>query len=321
MTLATEALAALRDGNPHDRKPLRLKLESGLSIEAPSARYLAEAFALPFLRETRDVFRSGAVLLVRPSGVSATPELLAPPDLTQELHTALLALPELSLAEAGRPYRDLRLFVSEAERASVDTYLRGVVAAVRTLAPKWSPPKAGAVRGPAKTPAEAKAAQRERERGEAKAAAEAWLLHYLENDAKPGARILASDLYEIAESDAFSTPTFKALREPGPRQFYAVADEILGARRYSHGARFYIVLDPSTRQGITVNLADAVIERVVSKLADEMAEEFGNDVRADIVARLRSGDRLGALTLQRDRLTATGTDGAVLDLAAHRARR
>lgn len=62
-------------------------------------------------------------------------------------------------------------------------------------------------------------------------------------------------------------------------------------------------------------LADVVLDRVVTHIADE--------VRTEIRERLRSGDRLGALTLQRDAhdLASTGTDGAVIDLAAARGAR
>jgi hypothetical protein len=326
MTSPTEALAALRDGNPRDRKPLRLKLESGLSIEAPGARYLAEVFALPLLDEVRDVYRSGAVILARPSGSDAVPDLLTQQDLTQELRTALLALPERSRAEAGRPYRDLRLFVSEAERATVDTYLRDVVAAVRSLAPKWSPPKARPVRGPAKTPTEIKAAQRERKRAAEAASAREWLESYLANDEEPptpGARIGAPALYELAAEaiedyvdGGMELEDGTPYRVPGPRQFYAVADEVLGARRYSHGERFYVVPEPETAEEqdpMHQSLADAVFDRVVEKIAASVEDE--------IRERLRSGDRLGALLLQRNHHCATGTDGAAIDLAAVRANR
>jgi hypothetical protein len=181
------------------------------------------------------------MLVTRPIGASAAPEFLPPPEVTRELHAALLALPELALAEAGRPYRDLRLFVSEATAASVDTYLRDLVAAVRRLAPKWSPPKAATPRGPAKTPTEIKTAQRERERAAARMTSGVWLRYYLASHAEPGARVVAADLFALAEAASFDTPDATAGQFPGPRQFYAVADEILGARRYSHGSRFYII--------------------------------------------------------------------------------
>lgn len=311
-----DALAALRDGNARDPKPLRLKLDSGLSIDAPGARYLADVYFLPLLCRDRDVFRSGAAILARPTGSDAAPKPLNQQDLADELHAALLALPERSSAEAGRPYRDLRLFVAEAEPASVAAYVRDVVIGVRALAPVFRAPKARRERGPAKSAAELKAAQRERQRAQAKAAAEAWLLDYLKNDAEPGARVLASDLYEIAESDNFSTAHFQASHEPGPRQFYAVADEVLGDRRYSHGKRFYVIPDPATNKEedpMPASLADAVFDSVVEKITA--------NVEAEIMERLRSGDRLGALLLQRDRHGATGTDGGVVDLAAVRVSR
>lgn len=311
-----DALAALRDGNARDAKPLRLKLDTGLSIDAPGARYLAEVFFLPLLSRSREVFRSGAAILARPSGSDAAPKPINQQDLAEELRGALLALPERSSAEAGRPYRDLRLFVAEAEPASVAAYVRDVVVGVRALAPTYRAPKARRERGPAKSTAELKAAQRERQRAQAKAAAEAWLLDYLANDAEPGARVMASDLYEIAESDNFSTADFQASHEPGPRQFYAVADEILGTRRYSHGQRFYVIPEPATNKEEDLMpdlLADAVFDRVVEKIAAS--------VEAEILDRLRSGDRIGALLLQRDRHGATGTDGGIVDFEAARARR
>jgi hypothetical protein len=344
----SDALAALRDGRLYkrrDEKAVTFKLDAdglGVSIELPGPRIMAETFALPWLRDRFDVYRSGVALLVRAKGSDAEPTPLNQVVLAADLRAALGALPD---RPAGRPYEDSRRAASLGA-AQMDAYLAAVVVLVRRLASEWKPrtDRPMTVAAPALTAAERKAAQRKRDH-DAEEASARWFVELLldpENvDAPaPGTRIAAADLHaqavasleglaeervqdgddwpETAEEYGYPLDP----RAPRQRVFYPIADDLLGRRkRGAHGSALaYTILDPSTRQEITMNLADAVIERVVSKLADEMAEEFGNDVRSDIVARLRSGDRLGALALQRDCLAATATDGAVLDLAGHRAR-
>lgn len=333
----SDNLAALRDGRFYrrpDERPVTFKLDadgSGVSIELPGPRIMAETFALPWLRERFDVYRSGSALLVRPKGADDEPAPLNQLALAVDLRAVLAALPDLPTA--GRPFEDSRK-AAESGGARMDAYLASVVVLVRRIASVWKAPAAVVDVAPALTPAARKAAQRDRDRAAETASAREWLEGYLAADNEPpapGDRVNAAELYDDAAEVIGDYVEYGETREDGgtyrvPRRrvFFAVADELFGAsrKRGAQGSALaYTILDPSTRQEITMNLADAVIERAVEKLADEMVDEFGDGVRSEIVARLRSGDRSGALNLQRAHLAATGTDGAVLDLAAHRARR
>lgn len=337
MPIHSANLAALRDGRFYkrrDEQPVKFKLDadgSGVSIELPGPRIMAEKFVLPWLRERFDVYRSGAALLVRPKGADAEPAPLNQLALAADLRAALAALPDLPTA--GRPYEDSRK-AAEGGTAKMDAYLATVVVVVRRIASVWKAPAAVVDAAPALTVAERKAAQRERERATEEASAREWLEGYLDSPDEPptpGDRVNAAELYDSAVEvigdyveDGETRDDGGTYRVPRRRVFFAVADELFGAsrKRGAHGsALVYTILDPATRQETTMNLADAVIERVIEKLADEMVDKFGDGVRSEIVARLRSGDRSGALNLQRAHLAATGTDGAVFDLAAHRARR
>ncbi len=69
------------------------------------------------------------------------------------------------------------------------------------------------------------------------------------------------------------------------------------------------------------NIAERVVERVIDHYAAEVIAEHGDDVRGAIRDLMAAGRPAAALTLQREHLAATGTDGAVIDLAEARARR
>lgn len=326
MTTPTEALAALRDGDRHDPKPFRLKLDTGLSIEAPSPKRLAEVFVLPLLRAKRDVFRDGKALKARPKGSDAEPTALDLGEFAAKLRRKLAALPELGTADAGRPYGDVRLFVSEGNADRVEDYLAAVVRAAVTQSPRWRPPAPKTERAPARSRAVRLAAQREREKAVEEAVARDWLTGYLtgwdgdEEAPAPGDRVGAVELYAAAEDyveefiDAeieFDDGT--PYRVPRKSVFYRIADELLGERERASGGYFYTIPAPETdteEEPMSPEETDLILDRVVDRLADRF--------EADIRERLRSGDKLGALLLQRDRLASTGTDGVVVDLYTRR---
>lgn len=252
----TDALAALRDGRRYtrrDEQPRKLKLDSGLSLEFPGPRLLATTLVLPWLRERYDVYRLGGAILTRPSGTLDEPTGLNRRTAAEDLRAVIAALP--SRTDAGRPYRDLRLFVAHGTPDSVAAYLGEALAAVRLLAAEWRPPRPIVDRAPGLSPVERMAAKRERDRTAEVASARWWLELTLDDpdeDLATGARVTAAVLYELAadtladmiddaelldDDDPASVP-----RVPGPRVFYSVTDEVLGARRRgTNGAQTYTI--------------------------------------------------------------------------------
>lgn len=243
------ALAALHDGRYYSAKaerPVKLKTASGVSLEVPGPRLLASVYALPWLRARSSAYRSGSAILTRPAGSGEEPRPIHQGDLAKELLAALQSLPETP--HAGRPYRDLRIFFVEASEAAQGAYLAATVDHLRRLLPVYRPSAEKAPRAPAKSAAERKADQRERDRADEEASAREWLTAYLE-DAEPGERVSAQELYEDAVDVIGDYIEDDEPREDGgtyrlPRQrvFFNVADEILGARRRTNGsARFYMI--------------------------------------------------------------------------------
>ncbi|PPF29995.1 hypothetical protein C5C18_07300 [Rathayibacter tritici] len=62
-----------------------------------------------------------------------------------------------------------------------------------------------------------------------------------------------------------------------------------------------------------MDIATAVLDRVVARLADEVLEEHGGDFRAAISSLMERGERAAALTLQ-----ASAVGAPVIDLASRR---
>ncbi|WP_324649871.1 hypothetical protein [Georgenia sp. H159] len=336
-----DKLAALRDGGRlrhtthRDERPFRRKLDSdgsGRSIEAPGTRTLARVFVLPWLTDTgREPFRarSSVALLTRPTGSSEEPTAANVLTLADELREVLAALPERP--DAGRPYNDVRFLVTVADRRTAEEYTRAAIQHARRLAPHWSSPRPEkpVPSGPTLTDAERVRAYRARIRREGETSArrfiQAALARGRDDDHDPedlvlrrGARIAAAELWATAESeflfiDGDVEDDGHVWRLPGRTTFYAVADEMLGARRRVNGTRVYVIpeLPAEPEEADPMDTATAMLfDRTAEILADRHEERL---------ARLRSGDYAGALTLQRE--AATGTDGGVVDLAAVRARR
>lgn len=244
------ALTALRDGRFYPKKadrPRTLKTDSGVSLEIPGPGLLAEIYALPWLRSRATAYRSGSAILTRPLESDEEPRTIHQGRLSEELLGALQRLPQAP--SAGRPYKDLRLFLTEASAAAVSAYLVETVAHLRRLLPAYSPRAEKAPRAPAKSAAERSAEHRARQRADEDASAREWLTAYLE-DATPGERVVAEKLFQDCAEITELYVDGEEEREDGgsyrvPRQrvFYAVADELLGPRRRgAHGsARVYVI--------------------------------------------------------------------------------
>ncbi|MGI5138475.1 hypothetical protein ACQEXA_28190 [Streptomyces sp. CA-106110] len=293
MAHAVAALAALRDGgratNVATRRPVRMKLDAGtydgLSVELPGPDVLAEVWAAPFLSASHNVFSSGAALLTRPAGSDATPSPAPVAAMVAVLRDGLAALPDRS--DAGRPYTDLRLFVTVADPANVSGYLVDVVRRVRMAAPKWSPPKAD--RLPAKAAAERAADSRASRKAREDESSRTWLRSLYDEDAEldigPGDRVPATELYAHAsggigswvewyeddpedwaeEAEAEGLPTRP--RIPSTHTFYSAADDVLGPRRRVQGIRTYTIPEEPLNLSET---SRAILERAAEMVADEL---------------------------------------------------
>lgn len=251
------ALAALRDGRLYSHaaeKPVKLKTESGVSLEIPGPRLLAQTYALPWLLARVEAYRVGSVILTRPLGSAQKPTRIHQGELSESLLEALETLPEDNTA--GRPYRDLRLFLTEATPGRRAAYLAETIAHLRRLLQLWRPIKERAPRGPGKTAVEHLAAHRERVKADELVSAREWLENYLgdpEGRPAPGSRVVAHELHQECSETIATFIDGDEEREDGgsyriPRQriFYAVADEILGPRRRGANGSARVYLIPST---------------------------------------------------------------------------
>lgn len=354
-----DALAGLRDGARWQcalvDRPRRYRLDDdgcGLTVEIPGPRVLARTYVAETLRVEVDLFRAGGAFLERPRGTEEPPLAVPLAEVRDRLLEALQTLPERP--DAGRPYRDLVLFVRAGRPDTVSAYLDDVLRSLRSALPVWRAKAAPAPRGPAQTAGERKAAQRARDRVAEEATA-AWALRRwydalddpeaLDEDRPPvGQRLKIGDVYavlrpgmeEAAQTYAeevgwrpHTTPAerYEAWAEyaeeedfppvpkvPGPRTFYAVADRLLGAPKRVRGERVYTI--PATLKETPRMLDEIREETAVLKTFSDEAERY---------LRLRAAleDQRARLTLDRPptAIPATGTDGGarVVDLAARRA--
>src|SRR5690606_33785737 len=139
-----------------------------------------------------------------------------------------------------------------------------------------------APRSEAMTPTALKAGQRARAREAEQATARAALevLLTLEDVPASGERITAPGLYELAcplmeeavdmrvgiDADELAEQSAEdgfpdVVRVPGPRTFYAVADELLGARRRgAQGRQTYIIPDPINLEKEPMHADDILAE-------------------------------------------------------------
>ncbi|RAX48939.1 hypothetical protein DQ353_12530 [Arthrobacter sp. AQ5-05] len=260
MDKAIAALARLRDPDRSDTKPFRTKLESGIAIDAPGPRRLAEVALLPHLESTYEVYQKGTELRLRQHGDTATPQSVSVDDLLPEIKAWLLRLPDLDATEAGWRYRSLRILAHEARPDTVHKYIRDAIVALRRDAPKWKD-ETKAYRASGTTPEhlagltdnEYLRARRSRLAQESQLSARTWLTEWLASDERPhtGTQVSAPSLYDNAVetidrrvADGATHADGTPWRIPGKYSFYAVADEILGERKRNKHGYHYTVPTP-----------------------------------------------------------------------------
>lgn len=320
-----DSLAAFRfpDVEPRyarDRDPRRtlrpLLFDEAGELHAapiPSPVAMAKAFARPLLED-----HFGAIHR-HPGGALATDDgqTLTESAVSDLVLDALLHLPP---REGLGPYDAytgvLRLVADDPSSPRLSQYARNVARACarRDVFPA-PPPPLERDRAPrvAKTSAQWKADQRARDRSAETQSARAWLELYLA-EAEPGA-IAASELYALASEgipdyidDEAEHEDGTPWRVPGPRTFYAIADDVLGPRRRaSQGVRTYRIPDPEETDvsATSTPAGDAIAEAVLDRVARLVLEET----------------RPSFLALSERRDSAHTTADNVTDLGAHRARR
>lgn len=295
-TLARNARADSRTSGRYARAYERKLDDDGLSIavECPAPALLIDLM-LEVIAEARTLYRRGA-LIVTESGEPFAPTV----DVLARIHATLEALPEI--ADAREPYRDIRLLMatSSAYRAE---YVRLVHDALRASLPAYRVPRAPrAERVPVKSNAERMAAMRERRRADEVASVEAWLRFNIDDPDdpfRPGDEHSGPELFDaflsFIDSDDWlgdliddeGPDTGARWRVPTKRKFYRVADHVLGPRKRSARARYYVVPAEPNRapyveepRTMAERVADAVVETV----------ETITDARAVIRARRACGE-------------------------------
>lgn len=310
------ALHERRDYGRGRRDWRTLKLEDGRTVIHPAPRLLAETFALPLLSASRELYLGGSYLVSRPPGATEDPTDYLLVEAIAEIRDALTALPERP--DAGIPYDGTRAFVTGATAGAVDALLaetaRSVRSLVREQARRWREPRApkpAAERDP-RTPAQRERDRRRDARAEVLADTERLLRRWLPtlpHGRHDFAAVWATWL------DALERSTTAEERYPGAilcgrTAFYALLETVaadLGHAVTTHARSRHLIHAEPREQPMTESdlFADAVLERVAEKLADES--------RATLAQRLLA---------QRTRLAATGTTEArVTDLASRRAAR
>ncbi|MGT2426600.1 hypothetical protein [Amnibacterium kyonggiense] len=119
-------------------------------------------------------------------------------------------------------------------------------------------------------------------------------------------------------------------RLPGARRLSTLLAARLNGRHHGRDGDFYVIPEPSSTEQEAAPMnpeilwETAVAQREVTdaRRADVAAIDAQAEALQRLYAiqreRLDAGDRAGALHSQRERLAATGTDGAPVDLAAYR---
>lgn len=240
-------------------------------------------------------------------------------DLTAALAVALTSLPPRVDVDPLGVYATLRLIAAERpDGAWMRRYAADVASACLRAGVFPAPDRPRRPRGPKPapaTPAERKARHLARRRQTHADLSRAWLRDMLADPERPTGRQSAPDLYAAAV-DALSDEIESPGDMPTPQAFYAVADEVLGARSRSHGVRYYTLPDP------TPVLREEPDMDYTETLREQNAElERG----ADLLERQAYWTE--RLIEQRERLTGRAPDrhatpsAPVVDLAAARAAR
>ncbi|MCG5450812.1 hypothetical protein [Micromonospora hortensis] len=213
-------------------------------------------FAGLVLADGHDLYADGGAILRRRAGETRDP---GPEDfavLAEELRAALDVLPDRD--DAGRPYVDLRKYLDDGDPRELAAYIRETVRAVRIAAQRWRPRVERRDRPAPLTATERQRVSRDRRRAAEVESSRAWLVIWRE-EAEPGERITAPDLYGQAAADVAGwVADYEADPEawaedaedgdypanpavPGPRTFYRVADAALGGRRTgTRNVRYYL---------------------------------------------------------------------------------
>ncbi|MGX4690736.1 hypothetical protein [Streptomyces sp. JNUCC 63] len=141
VAVAAARTAALVDGRDRRhsvvaRRPVLHKIYQGPSFELPGPQTLAEIW-FPVLNVGRDLraYNYDLADLTKPVGA---PTLADYDQLADELQEHIAALPEDH--SAGRPYQDLRLFITEAQPTRVADYFMSVIKNLRKAAPAGPSP-------------------------------------------------------------------------------------------------------------------------------------------------------------------------------------
>ncbi|MEV4478764.1 hypothetical protein [Micromonospora coxensis] len=254
-----DALAALLDGGRAPTRadtPRRIRLDPGYTVEIPAPRVLARVFAGPTLAAGHDLYADGGAIVRRRAGETRDPGPENFAVLADELRAALDVLPDR--VDAGRPYVDLRKYLLDGDPRELAAYLLDTLRAVRVAAPRWRPKVERRERSAPLTATERQRVSRERRRAAEVESARVWLSTWRE-DADPGERVTATELYAQAAADigdwvetyqddpeswteCEAEEGFPAVPAvPGPRTFYAVADDALNGRRIGTGnVRYYL---------------------------------------------------------------------------------
>lgn len=306
-----------RDRDP--RRTLRpLVTDAGGERHAapiPSPVAMAEAFARPLLEQRfGTVYRQPGGALVTQDGL-----VLTQPGIHTLVLAAIMALPP---REGLGPYDAytgiLRAVADDPSGGYLRRYALNVARACARRDVFPAPPaEPGPARPPrtAKTSAQWKADQRARERSAETQSARAWLELYLA-EAEPG-NVAAGDLYALASEgirdyidDESAHDDGTPWRVPGPRTFYAVADEILGPRRRgAQGVRHYSIPHHRTQEHPVAASTPARDDVIAEALLDRMARLAWEEQRATLTSYL---ERRDASRSHADNVS---------DLGAHRARR
>ncbi|PPF72096.1 hypothetical protein [Rathayibacter sp. AY1E6] len=253
------ALASIREGSRlparDPRHPRRCRLDSdgaGLSLELPSPVVFAEVLVRAKLAETYDLFRTSAAVVRRPRGSQSNPEPIPTAVLADEVDRLLLALPDIP--SASRPYQDLRLLAEAGSEASRRLYSAEAARALRRhdVLPNWAPPAKPREPRASRSAAERMTSFRARRAHLERTSASWWVRGSLETTEDPLPDVIgAAELYEMAaqvlgelvlsEEVLHELPGEPVACVPGPRQFYAAADELLGPRKRTASGYVYRV--------------------------------------------------------------------------------
>jgi hypothetical protein len=287
---AVATIAALADGRHRNhrergRRPVLLKLDVGLSIELPGPTVLAE-IVFPVLNAGRDL-RNDHGALVDLAGPEPAAVGLA--EHVEAVRTFVATLPEDTAA--GRPYKDLRLFVAQAEPGNVSAYVTNVARAVRRIAPPVpAPVRSSSERlTPEQREANYRASQRQyaqRVRDEIRVnqaedneRAAAWLLYVQETNG-PGVVVPARGLC-VTYVNACGTKY-----EPvGRNTFFQIADVAVG---------------PRTRRRINGKPQPAYVTQEVPQMTREERKDLARLIVAKIAEDWKADARAGLADLVAD---------------------